>query len=923
MTTAAPTPRSADAIVALVRAAFEDATAPYPMAHVEVNGADAVGTDAYPALRDAWPELVEALRSPAADIRMAAAYALAFIVEKAEHAQVALDAAVHAAEMPLERAAMILAAGRLRGSIVQWRTEPAYSWDGVTLTPEAARETAHTIRAALVIAELFVQPRWSRKVKPEIEVVLRSVDAADSHVISAGPWGGGDLGRFATAMLDTCVVMRDRDPVHAVYGAPPSQTDDDGPDIGDADAIGPEERAAMEAHAAAFAAAEAAIANPPLAERDVADPYTQERPERAAAPLVELAGLRDIDWAHLEHAYGKAEGVPAMIDALSSPDAEDRAWAREALDASIHHQGSVYSASAAAVPFLAQLVERTDIEDRAWLLDLLSGLAVYSPAWHLFDELEEAASPAFAEVSAIAPTFVRLLADPDPEIRSHAAYALSFVMPPEGASIAVKRALAMETNRYTRSSLVLVLGYLGRRTKSTADRAVMERYLDDNCMLIATSAAIALAQIDGHACSPRVRALLASAITDVPPVTGPWPWNDGNVAGFARTVRLAILTVDEMLDEAESANTRNDWTSAREYAVKAFGRSFADGMHGVARPWVPRELDDRQRRILRFLAAISPHHEGTPEPQFPMDSATADAAGIPDDVVAVKRLIGDARGPLDREIEGSPAWFAIDQVVGERASLDGLRAAFASIAAGERVAMLEDAISGPFQLYHCRQPMSFSDATHYQRANDYTSRFIIVIAALLGDAELVGHAYARTMADEEVAQPHPRAMRCLIAAIALAARARANGEEPPAIVDRLVLTEQAPVATHRIAIRAVLDLLAPERQRRLLGDLPLYSYWAHRDPRGEARRWQNERGWDLLDLLEPAACAAKIRTAWREWQRHRAAGDDVTAQPVVGTSSSTMERNPGAEHEFPRDRAIELLVACGDLDRELLDELRG
>ena len=113
MTTAAPTHRSAEAIVALVRAAFEAATAPYPMAQVEVNGADAVGTDAYPALRDAWPELVEALRSPAADIRMAAAYALAFIVEKAEHAQVALDAAVQAAEMPLERAAMILAvAGR-------------------------------------------------------------------------------------------------------------------------------------------------------------------------------------------------------------------------------------------------------------------------------------------------------------------------------------------------------------------------------------------------------------------------------------------------------------------------------------------------------------------------------------------------------------------------------------------------------------------------------------------------------------------------------------------------------------------------------------------------------------------------------------------------------------------------------------------
>lgn len=78
----------------------------------------------------------------------------------------------------------------------------------------------------------------------------------------------------------------------------------------------------------------------------------------------------------MEHAYGEARGVPDMIDALSSPDRDDREWGKQALAASINHQGSVYSASGRAVPFLVKLVERDDIEDRAWILELLAGIAV-------------------------------------------------------------------------------------------------------------------------------------------------------------------------------------------------------------------------------------------------------------------------------------------------------------------------------------------------------------------------------------------------------------------------------------------------------------------------------------------------------------------------------------------------------------------
>ncbi|MGE0403537.1 MAG: hypothetical protein AB7T06_42925 [Kofleriaceae bacterium] len=929
---------TADEILALVRAAFEDPCDAYAMSRVELAGGDAVGTDAYPALRDAWPRLVEALRAPSADVRIAAGYGLAFILEHAAHTQPALDAACDGAELPLERAAMILSAARLRASIASWRSEPAYPWDPVPLSPEAAREPHRVVRAALAVAQVFAMSSWGRKVQREVADALDGLDGLD-----LGLWGAGNAGRLAVALRETLFVAPGN-PASVIYSGVPPEADHD-PDappidvvdrndtdgLDEVDAIDPAEQAAIDAVHAAIANAEATMAATSIADQEVPDPYTQERPVRAAGPRVLLEGLHDVDWSHLEHAYGDARGVPGMLEALSSPDAGDRAWAIDALFASINHQGSVYSASGAAAPFLAKLVAHDDLEDRASILRLLAGLAVGDPRWWLFDDLDTAASDAFDAVCAHGPLFVRLVADASAPIRAHAALVLSFITPPDGATIAVKRALAMETDRYTRASLLLALGYLGRRMKTTTNRAAIERYLDDDCMLIAGSAAIALAQLDRDACSPRAKAVLAKTITDAPPVTGVWPWNGGDIAGFARIVRLGILSDDEMLDEADAARARGDWQSGRDYAAKVLVRLFRDGVHSETRLWLPSELDDRRRRALRFLVEISPTHPGASGPQFPMDVLTAHGAGITTSVAAAKHLLGDATGPLDREVrcpsilDGNavPAWFAIDQVVGDRAPLAELRAAFTAIAPATRVEMIEEALSGPFALWHSRSPMDFANEADYARAKDHTSRFIIAIAALLGETGLVGVAHARALAEQQVARERAQSIQCLVAAIVLASAANGDGAEPPAIIDRLVLTDQAPAGTYRIAIRAALDLLSPERRRRLLGDLPLYSYWAHRDPRGEVRRWYNERGWDLLDLHEPTACVAKIDAAWREWQRHRAAGDDPRAEPVRGHSTHSLESKPGADQDFPFDRAIAILERCGDPARSLREELQA
>jgi hypothetical protein len=62
-----------------------------------------------------------------------------------------------------------------------------------------------------------------------------------------------------------------------------------------------------------------------------------------------------VDWTSLRHAYGTAADVPALLNNLS-PDPADEVWGE--LWSRICHQGSVYSASFAALPALADVAAR-------------------------------------------------------------------------------------------------------------------------------------------------------------------------------------------------------------------------------------------------------------------------------------------------------------------------------------------------------------------------------------------------------------------------------------------------------------------------------------------------------------------------------------------------------------------------------------
>ncbi|MEV6353519.1 hypothetical protein [Streptomyces hydrogenans] len=72
------------------------------------------------------------------------------------------------------------------------------------------------------------------------------------------------------------------------------------------------------------------------------------------------------DWPRLSHAYGSAEDIPALLTRIAS-EPEPELWSD--LWSALCHQGSVYSASFAALPWLAGMA---DNEDRGQAVNALN-----------------------------------------------------------------------------------------------------------------------------------------------------------------------------------------------------------------------------------------------------------------------------------------------------------------------------------------------------------------------------------------------------------------------------------------------------------------------------------------------------------------------------------------------------------------------
>lgn len=325
----------------------------------------------------------------------------------------------------------------------------------------------------------------------------------------------------------------------------------------------------------------------------------------AESDLPALAGLDDIDWSSLHHAYGPAADVPRQLRALASPRRNRREAAIYDLYGNIWHQGTVWEATPHAVPFLIRLVADPATPDRANLLGLLDALA---NGGH-----REFGEPTRSAVATGFDRYVALLADPDWRVRAGSANLLGSIPDPAVTAVSwsFHRRADVESHPLVRCALWLGFGKRADSSPLTLDRLtqvltsapdVRERY----------AAASSLVRLRGKAAPDDAIHLFAMFardewIADAILQGLPWDWaDDVNPAALA----AHLDTTPEAL--AKSPADRAPADPIATYADPIAATADEDEAPGLAaalvfvafpdaRPLTEFPWNDRQRQAARAI----------------------------------------------------------------------------------------------------------------------------------------------------------------------------------------------------------------------------------------------------------------------------------------------------------------------------------
>ncbi|MEV6426244.1 hypothetical protein [Nocardia sp. NPDC051463] len=189
-----------------------------------------------------------------------------------------------------------------------------------------------------------------------------------------------------------------------------------------------------------------------------------------------FAGLLDIDWSSLQHAYGPAGDVPEILLGFSSEDPCEREIALDRFLGAVHHQGDVYDSTVACLPFLFELITDTSIADRGPVAKLFVSIGESAAARDADDSDKSEKRAPYAQahlaIQDRAEDFVPLLADRDAEVRSAAAAALAlFSADTEHALASLRGQLESEPEIECRIALIRATADVALRadTSSVAD----------------------------------------------------------------------------------------------------------------------------------------------------------------------------------------------------------------------------------------------------------------------------------------------------------------------------------------------------------------------------------------------------------------------------------------------------------------------
>jgi hypothetical protein len=328
------------------------------------------------------------------------------------------------------------------------------------------------------------------------------------------------------------------------------------------------------------------------------------------------AVLLDTPWAELSHAYGSAEGTPALLVGLLDEDSRVQAHALDQLQMSVLHQGSLYGSTAPVALYVAGVLDHPRCSAahesehpwddrirplRAALLEWLGEIAE-SAGYHdqsedepEYDDPVDVAACQAAR-PAIYQAVTTYLVDSDPVTREAALGAVGHLLnAPElrsrisDAASRLRAVLATSTDRRERAASVLTLAAWAQDTSDL---------LSDPDPAIRACAALAPLPAD----DPRPTAILLAALSE-PHIADHWFGTDPlpQLDGWLRFTLLQALlsrttTLEEILDAALAlVPMASDLTVERDWGpllLRAFPRGNATEM----------ALTAAQRQLLTAIA---------------------------------------------------------------------------------------------------------------------------------------------------------------------------------------------------------------------------------------------------------------------------------------------------------------------------------